>query len=454
MSTPLDTTHSRSMMSRSFLPLALITLGVVFLLGNLVPGSARGGLVLLGLGAAFAIGRVTTGRYGYSVPAGVLVAIGAFVAIHETGSARGQSSAGWFFLLLGGGFVLTYFVGMRPRAFWPLLPAAVLLCLGLLLFGATSTAPLASIAWIVGYWPAALVGVGLWILFREHLPPGLRAPVATIGGIALLGYGVLAAIASVAAAGTLARPGFMLNFGGTPFSDDATFTQPIAAGQTFTVNNPNGRTVIHGGDGTDVHVLARRKFWVDGQPPEVRLAPVASGVSLDLPDLGRPTFGPGSSVDLEIDVPVGVQVTAESASGSLEIADLNGNVQSQTSSGSITLRNLGGDVRAQASSGSIRGTSLLHVRDVQTSSGSINLQGIFNDTAQVRSSSGSVQITFAQGSAANLDVRTGSGGINQHGLSLGNQRSDRRSLSGTLGTPAPGATLTIETSSGSVNLNQ
>src|SRR4051794_434805 len=49
----------KSALSRSFVPLALITVGVVFLLGNLIPGPGRGGLILLGLGIAFAIGRVT-----------------------------------------------------------------------------------------------------------------------------------------------------------------------------------------------------------------------------------------------------------------------------------------------------------------------------------------------------------------------------------------------------------
>ena len=71
-----DPYHRGSVLSRSFLPLALITLGVVFLLGNLVPERGRGGLVVLGLGLAFLIGRITTGRYGYAVPSGILLGIG------------------------------------------------------------------------------------------------------------------------------------------------------------------------------------------------------------------------------------------------------------------------------------------------------------------------------------------------------------------------------------------
>src|SRR5205823_2785644 len=103
---------------------------------------------------------------------------------------------------------------------WPLFPAAVLIALGLILFGWTSAAPVASLAWIVAYWPAVLVALGVWLLFKDHLPAVVRRPIAMFGGIALLGYGVLAALASVAAAGSLARPDFMTNFGGSaPFSD-------------------------------------------------------------------------------------------------------------------------------------------------------------------------------------------------------------------------------------------
>src|ERR1700730_2536196 len=115
-----------SVLSRSFLPLVLITLGVVFLLGNLVPERSRGGLVVLGLGAAFLIGRITTGRYGYAVPAGILLAIGTYLSIHDAQGARGMQSAGWFFALLGLGFGLVYLIGLRPAAVWPLFPATVL----------------------------------------------------------------------------------------------------------------------------------------------------------------------------------------------------------------------------------------------------------------------------------------------------------------------------------------
>src|SRR3979409_1806969 len=127
-----------SVLSRSFLPLALITLGVVFLLSNLVPERGRGGLVVLGLGAAFLIGRVTTGRYGYGRPAGILLALGRYISLQALQTFQAVRGGGLFFVLLGLGFALVYVIGGRPGAVWPLFPAAVIVGLGLVLFGAAS----------------------------------------------------------------------------------------------------------------------------------------------------------------------------------------------------------------------------------------------------------------------------------------------------------------------------
>src|SRR5689334_9669420 len=102
MSAPFGAERRSSPLSRSFVPLALITVGVVVLLSNFVvlPDRGRGGLIVFGLGAAFAIGRLTTSRYGYAVPAGLLMALGIHVVVLSMDIAKPASSAGLFFLLL------------------------------------------------------------------------------------------------------------------------------------------------------------------------------------------------------------------------------------------------------------------------------------------------------------------------------------------------------------------
>src|SRR5438876_874586 len=82
-----------------------------------------------------------------------------------------------------------------------------------------------------------LVLVGVWLMFRDHMPVEARRPIATFGGLALLAYGLLAAAASVAAGGSVAQTGFAPSFGSSPFNDSITLDQAITPGQTFTVSN-------------------------------------------------------------------------------------------------------------------------------------------------------------------------------------------------------------------------
>jgi len=457
MTTPVNRDRSpeqrpRSTLSRSFVPLALITVGVVFLLGNLIPAPGRGGLILLGLGIAFAIGRVTTGRYGYAVPAGILLGIGSYVALQEMVGTQPLQNSSWFFILLGLGFAATYLIGMRPGAVWPLFPATVLIVLGVVLVAWQGASPIASFAWLASYWPAALVLIGLWLLFRDHLPAEVRRPIGIFGGVALLAYGLLAAMATVASAGSFAGPTFNFNFGMTPYTDTISLAQPITTGDTFTVDNTSGKTTVRVGGSGAVQVTATRHFSVKDQPPEVRLVPDAPrSVTLNMPD--DRAFGQHNTVDYDIQVPAGVLVTARSSSGALEVSGVQGAVQAESSSGPITLNDIGGDLTARSNSGRIRGNQLRHVRNVQSSSGSVSLDGEFVDPAQIQTSSGSVELTFRPASAVQLDIQTNSGSIRQRGLTLANQTNNtRNSLRGTIGTPAPGADLKIQTSSGSVTL--
>jgi len=151
-------------------------------------------------------------------------------------------------------------------------------------------------------------------------------------------------------------------------------------------------------------------------------------------------------------VPAGVQVNAKTTSGALQIDGVQGAVTAESNSGGVTLSNVSGDVQIKSNSGRIRASQLRHLRAAESSSGSINLDGVFTDPAQVRSDSGSVEVKFAPGSAVNLDIRTGSGSINQGGVSLATQQRNEHNLSGTLGNPADGARLAIQTKSGSVTL--
>src|SRR5262245_2558660 len=69
---------SRAPVGRLAAGILLIAMGLVFLAGNIF--AVSGSFLFLGLGLAFLIARVVTGRPGFAVPAGILTGFGAFVA--------------------------------------------------------------------------------------------------------------------------------------------------------------------------------------------------------------------------------------------------------------------------------------------------------------------------------------------------------------------------------------
>ena len=66
-----------------------------------------------------------------------------------------------------------------------------------------------------------------------------------------------------------------------------------------------------------------------------------------------------------------------------------------------------------------------------------------------------MNLKLAPESAIQLDVQTGSGSVIPQGLvNLHGGSTQRNKLTGALGTPAPGAVLSVETNSGSVQISQ
>ena len=339
---------------------------------------------------------------------------------------------------------------------WPLFPAIILICLGLVPFGLGLLAPLASLSWIGGFWPLVLVLLGVWLLFRDHLPDTARKPVATLGGVLLLAYGLLAAAATVANAGTFARAGFGPTFGTAAINDSVTVDQPIAAGQTLIVANTSGKTTVHGGTGSSVHVVATRHYALAGHAPDVHVTPTGNGVSVSASTReGFVSFFDGaSSVDYAIDVPEGVNVQTQANSGNLDVSGIRGNVQADANSGSINLNDIAGEVRANTTSGAIHAGQLAHLRSLASNSGAIWIDGRFTDQASVQTTSGAVNVKVSPDSAVRLDAKSNSGAINPTGLSLTDGVTRQHELSGAIGNPANGAVLSIQTSSGSISIGQ
>jgi hypothetical protein len=442
----------------------LIALGIFFLVANFAP--IGGGALFLALGLAFSVARVMTGSYGLAVPAGVLFGFGSFVVLSEANVLPGEEG-GWFFILLGAGFLAVYLIGLRPLVIWPLFPAAALIIFGLLLLGAVTLDPLTDYAWVLTFWPLVLVAIGLWLLIRDSIPATLRRPLQVVGFLALVAYGVLAVLAAMATTGMDARVD--LRSGTTaPFNEIHGLSSPIAPGEMLRViNQTGGSTSVRAIEGSDVRVTATKRMWRPDQAIDTALERGNGELVLRILAPSA-SFGPSPAVDLAVDLPAGspVDVSARSgrvdlvglrdsvqvqaSSGAVSIDDASASVTVRTSSGSITVANIAGMVNAMSSSGRISGDNLDRIERVTTSSGRITLAGVFSGNTQIQSSSGNVTVRFAPESSARVDVSTSSGSLHARDLGLRDQQEERRRLTGVLG--AGEGTVSILTSSGDVTL--
>lgn len=169
------------------------------------------------------------------------------------------------------------------------------------------------------------------------------------------------------------------------------------------------------------------------------------------------------------------RLTARTGSGRVSLEDVEGErIQASTGSGGITLTGVrGAELRVSTGSGGIEGRDVRADRfDASTGSGSIELEGL--TSADVRSStgsgsvrlgfqsvprdltartgSGSVTLTLPRDPNVELDIRTGSGGIStDYPVTMDQVR--RNELRGRIGTGNDGR-FRVSTGSGSVRLRQ
>lgn len=143
--------------------MTLLGLASVTLVGTLAPwaaGAWLGGLFLGSIGAGFLLVFLTQReRWWAVIPAGVLLTLAAVAALADV--LPGEAIGAVFFLGLALTFgALSRLPGYEEQLRWALIPAAVMLTMGLVVLMATS--PLVNI--LV---PAALIIGGLALLYRN-----------------------------------------------------------------------------------------------------------------------------------------------------------------------------------------------------------------------------------------------------------------------------------------------
>jgi DUF4097 and DUF4098 domain-containing protein YvlB len=131
-----------------------------------------------------------------------------------------------------------------------------------------------------------------------------------------------------------------------------------------------------------------------------------------------------ASGDVEIDVVAG-KIKAASASGSLTVRSVEGHASVTTASGDVTIRDLDGELKFKADSGSLTIERLHGSVKARTASGSVDVAAAVHGVLSAQTNSGRVAVGVAEGTAARLDIITGSGVvINELQPVGGPERSD------------------------------
>lgn len=117
-----------------------------------------------------------------------------------------------------------------------------------------------------------------------------------------------------------------------------------------------------------------------------------------------------ASGDVEVGSAVG-NLKVDTASGDIGVQHVNGSAVVSTASGNGTIGDLDGDAKFRAASGSLSVRRLNGNLNGQTASGDVTVATAVNGGVSVRTASGQVVVGIAEGTAARLDLRTGSGEV-------------------------------------------
>jgi hypothetical protein len=262
---------------------------------------------------------------------------------------------------------------------------------------------------------------------------------------------------------------------------NGTFDKTIHVSGNVTLSVSTGAGSIHVSPGSDssIHIVGhvhagKWSGWGDdGGSPEERVKRVVDNPPIEqsgnVVDIGKHTNYKNISIDYEITTPKGTDLAANSGSGDIRIADLNGPGRINTGSGSIeasgltgrvTLETGSGDihaellpsnqVKAQTGSGSIRLKNVQGELYAQTGSGDMEIQG--QPTAAWKLETGSGSVTLDTGSSRfSLDAETGSGSVHSDPPLTTHGSFERHHITGDINGGGP--TVRVQTGSGDIRIH-
>jgi hypothetical protein len=115
-----------------------------------------------------------------------------------------------------------------------------------------------------------------------------------------------------------------------------------------------------------------------------------------------------ASGDVEVDSVTG-KIKVANASGAFTVHAAQGSASVATASGDATVGHLDGDLKFKAASGSLTVDRLCGYAKARTASGSVDVAAAVRGGVSAHTSSGEVAVGIVEGTAARLDIVTGSG---------------------------------------------
>jgi hypothetical protein len=175
--------------------------------------------------------------------------------------------------------------------------------------------------------------------------------------------------------------------------------QPMAPGATLAASTASGSIEATGRETDRAQVVATIQAWAGTDEEAQELAEQTSihfegtGNRVAL-KAARPILAPNQSISISyrMDLPRQTSVELESASGSVTVADLAGNVKAHTASGHVEAARIQGSARLSSASGSVQAENVGGGDiDLETASGGVRLSNASNVGAcELHSSSGPV----------------------------------------------------------------
>jgi DUF4097 and DUF4098 domain-containing protein YvlB len=225
----------------------------------------------------------------------------------------------------------------------------------------------------------------------------------------------------------------------------------------------DGSIEIRPWDKSEVKVVVEKRGRSRADTDSIEVKAEQNGNRIEVAVSYPPTRGfrihvGGRSAKLIVSLPANADLAARSGDGSIDVDGLAGHIRLQSGDGNIRARQMSGDVDVHTGDGSVTLTGRLTSVRARSGDGSVTIRAdegsAADDDWDIVTGDGAVTLAIPDGFGAELDARTGNGGIHMQDLTVTNVtgRIGRRSLRGRLGDG--GHNLRVRTGDGSITLRR